>query len=834
MSDGQLAQAVVTLSFEDRQMLAGLDATTRKIAGELAKTTKIAQDGADKVARAYTLSFTNIQAGFQMASAAMRPLIDFTKESIGAYAQQEKAEATLTAALKARGQYTEAVAKAAIDNADSLQNLTNVSDDALLTVAGLVESLTGLSGSAMPDAQRAAVQLSKVMKGGDGSVEGAASLMTKAINGNMTMLKRYGIDVEDTGSKLGNLQAILRATAAGWDIAIAQANTTAGQLERVKVQYSEVQEAFGKGLVGGTGESFLKGVADELHEIATNGTAENLGKAASAMVDALPTLTAGFAKIAEALAWISGDKVKRWAAGMGAYTQAYFDGSDQMAAFRQGQADYDYGLAHPKGGGGYQFQGPLQPTAGAGAASSDATASGIAAEAARINQLFALYAKGGEFAKQALAIDPDILAHWKAIAGDIEVAGFEAGKLTEANKTLAEEAKKAADAEAKYIAEIEKNYQSTIDQYNNSTAAFREWFDTFDPSMKQVALDWQTAGMSAGEAYQVMYEVEQGFDRTAQTFKDIPVWAVEAWDSASEAGKEYLEFTYGMNDDIAQSYVDAFATAEEAGTRFFETIKAGQESMKELAEDYAQVLLEQVKGQGQVLDIIGQQLQVQLSMTDDEGERERLKGLIKEHAKKELEAQKGIVLANEAVVEAQLAQAMAQEALLSSRMAELSITAAMARSETEYQFYQAQMYQMQDAMLAAEMSQVQAQAQLAVLQENLKLLNLQVAALDYEAPKKGKPKDKEEYQPGGYGGGGSLTGFVPVSALGQLPSIGLPSVGLPSAEGNTAGATMSQQQIDSLSSLMRQLAGSSRSNPSYVHIIGSDLHGGGMNAEAWA
>jgi hypothetical protein len=400
----------------------------------------------------------------------------------------------------------------------------------------------------------------------------------------MAMLQRYGIDITDTGSKLGNLQAILDATSAGMQIALAQTNTVLGEAERINIQWSEVKESFGKGLVGDAGASGLKGIGDALHEIATNGTAENLGRAASSIVEALPTLTQGFATVAEAVAWIAGNKPKAWAAGVGAYTQAYISGeNDPMAAYRQGVSDYYSGIGGAGKGktGASDFMGPVQP--GTGGDASDATAGGIAAQETRINALMALYQKGGEYAKEALALEPKLLALWKAQASDIDKAAWAADQLTASMKAQEAAAKEAAAAEAKAYAEIQANYRSVLDAFTAGNTQFRAWMDNINGMVRTDAEAWRQESMSAGDAYVDMYKREMGL--VEEMYRGVPEWAVQAWDDADKAGRQYLQSQYGVTAELEAAYEGAFQDISQTQQDAYAIWQSNAEAIKRIAEE---------------------------------------------------------------------------------------------------------------------------------------------------------------------------------------------------------------------------------------------------------
>lgn len=554
-------------------------------------------------------NFNQLYTAVGNVSNMMRPLINFTKEAVSEFMDAELAESKLAAAMQQRGVFSQQAIKNAIDTAEALQNEVNVSQELLETNAALVLSTTELSAEALPDLMRASIQVSALMgkMGEDGST--GPTLLRKAISGTkaeagdaIAAFNKMGIVVRDTGTQAGNLAAILEASKGGWDIATAAADTTSGKLDRIKIQIKEVQEAFGTGLMaGGEGKTGLDKIGDVLQELASNGTMENLGKAAGSLVESLPTLTQGFAKIAEALAFIAGDKPKAYAAGLGAAsvhmgigdyaTMAwdalrglpYIPSAEQLEAYGRGVEGY-YAAEQPgkpKDKTGWEGAGGGGTGGGGGGKTAGTLAAEAKAQAERVTALMSLYQKGGEYAKEALRLEPKLLELWKAQASEIELVTYKADLLTAEIKKQEEAAKAAAEAEKKLLAEIQANYTSVLEVYQTGTENFQAWLEGINGQVKDDSEKMRMDQQTAGEYYVELWKQEMGLIK--DQFRKVPVWALEAWDGATDAEKKYLSATYGVTDQIEKAYDAVFTSiSQQQQETFDEWRKAADKTKTEL------------------------------------------------------------------------------------------------------------------------------------------------------------------------------------------------------------------------------------------------------------
>lgn len=188
------------------------------------------------------------------AAAAVGALaIKMGVDGVKAAMEEQKALAQLTTALDNVGQ---AFAQTQVDQfIDDLMFATGVADDELRPAFVRLVSATK-DAAAAQDLLSLALDISV---GTGRSLEGVTLALAKAATGQTTALRRLGVPLSDAAVKSGDLRAItaeLSQTFQGQ--AAAAADTMAGRMQILQVAASELQEAFGSGVIGAlsnTGDS---------------------------------------------------------------------------------------------------------------------------------------------------------------------------------------------------------------------------------------------------------------------------------------------------------------------------------------------------------------------------------------------------------------------------------------------------------------------------------------------------------------------------------------------------------------------------------------------------
>lgn len=142
--------------------------------------------------------------------------------------EEEKAIAGVRGALMGVGESVSANMPKIIALAKTIQETTTVSDDAAYKMAQIGVSLGGMTGDQLDRAAFSAIGLSRVL-GID--VESAMTLVAKAAQGNVAMLARYGIVIDEAASKAEKLAKVMEFGNRGLAIENEQLQTTTGNLK---------------------------------------------------------------------------------------------------------------------------------------------------------------------------------------------------------------------------------------------------------------------------------------------------------------------------------------------------------------------------------------------------------------------------------------------------------------------------------------------------------------------------------------------------------------------------------------------------------------------------
>jgi hypothetical protein len=195
-----------------------------------------------------------LAAGF----AAIAGAIEMAKEGLKEFAAAQEKVAGLDAALAQTGQLTDEYREKLQELAEQLQSTTGVADEQWL---GVLTRLTqfGADETNISKYTDAVKNLAGLM-GGD--VQSAAHLLSRAMQGNFEAFSRYGIVVEDAGSKTEKLEKLFGqlATRGGGQLE-ASNRTINGQFRQLAHVANDFLKAIG-GLIASSG--ILQGVLDSL------------------------------------------------------------------------------------------------------------------------------------------------------------------------------------------------------------------------------------------------------------------------------------------------------------------------------------------------------------------------------------------------------------------------------------------------------------------------------------------------------------------------------------------------------------------------------------------
>ena len=225
-----------------------------------------------------------LAAGAAAGAFAAKLAIDGVK----AAAAEQVALTKLTTALNNVGQgFATDTVNAFIDD---LQRATGVADDQLRPAFQRLVTATGDAAQA----QSLLTTALDVSVGSGRSLESVTVALSKAATGQTSALRRLGVPLSDAAVKSGDLAAVTaELNKAFGGQANAAAKTYEGQLKRLDVALSELQESFGQGFFAGLGDT--QAGTDNLTESIQNlePAFEMLGESLGQTVVALGDIVAG-------------------------------------------------------------------------------------------------------------------------------------------------------------------------------------------------------------------------------------------------------------------------------------------------------------------------------------------------------------------------------------------------------------------------------------------------------------------------------------------------------------------------------------------------------------
>ncbi len=170
-------------------------------------------------------------------------MVDFTKSSIQAYLEQERADKQLSAALKQLGYDSEQLTATFKAQAAAFQETLGVSDD---MVQGL-QTLMIRFGVAPRDIQATTKAVLDYAAATGTDAESATMQLLKAVENGGKGLQRMGIHIDETGDKSKDLSAAVEALGKKFKgAAEADASSLSGQMNILSTQFGELKEGFGE------------------------------------------------------------------------------------------------------------------------------------------------------------------------------------------------------------------------------------------------------------------------------------------------------------------------------------------------------------------------------------------------------------------------------------------------------------------------------------------------------------------------------------------------------------------------------------------------------------
>lgn len=203
---------------------------------------RLDKERAEKEAKGFASNLaqalSGVRAAVDLAKDAWSALSGIVKDSIGAAAEAEKAQAQLSSALRQQTKdYAAVQARLAVFNME-LQRSTNHEDDALAAMQAKL-SLLGVMPGHLEAATRATIGLSQIT-GGD--LMTSATQVAKVFGGNTEALKKLGIEGASVADVLRQLDRGFSATKAG-------AQTFSGKVGALSLEWGNLKETIGAAII---------------------------------------------------------------------------------------------------------------------------------------------------------------------------------------------------------------------------------------------------------------------------------------------------------------------------------------------------------------------------------------------------------------------------------------------------------------------------------------------------------------------------------------------------------------------------------------------------------
>lgn len=177
--------------------------------------------------------------------AAIAAGLEGAKHSLEEYAQAQEQVAKLDAALGQRGLLTSQYREEVQELASELQKATAIADDQWIAVLTRLTQF-GADPENIHEYAEAVKNLAGIM-GGD--IQSAATLLSRAMQGNYEMFSRYGITVEEGATQTEKLNKLFEQLALrGGGQLEGAAKTINGQFRDLKNNANDLWEAFGRGI----------------------------------------------------------------------------------------------------------------------------------------------------------------------------------------------------------------------------------------------------------------------------------------------------------------------------------------------------------------------------------------------------------------------------------------------------------------------------------------------------------------------------------------------------------------------------------------------------------
>lgn len=268
-----------------RRAIADLQLLEKQGGATSAGMTRMAGFAAGMGAAVGTAAIQAVEAGARMA-------VQFGVDGVKAFLDDEAAAAKLAKTMQNLG--LEQATSAVEANIDALQRQTGIVDDILRpSFDRLVRSVGNVS-----EANKLLALSADIAAGTNRSLDSVVQALGRGFDGSTAGLARLGTGLDKATLKTGDMDVITKqlADTFGGQAAV-KASTFQGQLDRLSVAFSELQESFGRGFMAGVVSGFEDGrdAGDQLADTikTLEPTFYDLGVTIGGVVQYIPTFVSG-------------------------------------------------------------------------------------------------------------------------------------------------------------------------------------------------------------------------------------------------------------------------------------------------------------------------------------------------------------------------------------------------------------------------------------------------------------------------------------------------------------------------------------------------------------
>lgn len=190
-----------------------------------------------------TLGAGAVAGAFNFIIGKVGDLTNYLMDGAKAAMEKEDSINKLNSALAMAGNYSQSTSQELQDFASSLQGASKFTDDAIMSNMAYLQSLTKLDKDGLKVASQAAVDMATAT---GQSLDTVYTALAKAANGSVDSLKKYGIEIKETGDKTKDFEAALDQLNKKFSGQAANSvNTLSGSLFQMQEGADGVQESLG-------------------------------------------------------------------------------------------------------------------------------------------------------------------------------------------------------------------------------------------------------------------------------------------------------------------------------------------------------------------------------------------------------------------------------------------------------------------------------------------------------------------------------------------------------------------------------------------------------------